>query len=178
MKVQSSVLAKITLPTWVTLSRLLAVPVILVVFSFGSDTAQREIALAAFLLGALTDWLDGYLARSLNQVSELGKFLDPLVDKLLIIAPLLILVELGEVPAWGVFILIAREILITAWRGKPTESTSQIPAANIWGKLKTVFQIVAIAALLIQLPFAIWLFWLALILTVISGILYVIPNHL
>jgi CDP-diacylglycerol---glycerol-3-phosphate 3-phosphatidyltransferase len=169
--------AKITLATWVTLSRLLVIPVILVVFNFGSDPIQRQIALGAFLVGALTDWLDGYLARSLNQESELGKFLDPLVDKLLIVAPLLVLVELGEVPAWGVFVLIAREILITAWRGKPSDS-DRVSGANIWGKLKTVTQIVAIAALLIQLPFAIWLFWLALGLTVISGILYVLPNHL
>jgi CDP-diacylglycerol---glycerol-3-phosphate 3-phosphatidyltransferase len=193
MQPSSPALAKITLPTWITLSRLLVIPIILGIFHFGSDPIQRQIALAAFLVGALTDWLDGYLARSLNQVSELGKFLDPLVDKLLVIAPLLVLVELAEIPAWSVFILIARELLITAWRGKPVENSSidrnpeeasdqkkaaNIQGANIWGKLKTVFQIVAIAALLIQLPFAIWLYWLALLLTVISGILYVVPNHL
>jgi CDP-diacylglycerol---glycerol-3-phosphate 3-phosphatidyltransferase len=170
--------AKITLATWVTLSRLLVIPVILAVFNFGSDPIQRQIALGAFLVGALTDWLDGYLARSLNQESELGKFLDPLVDKLLIVAPLLVLVQLGEVPVWGVFILIAREILITAWRGAPSSGKAQISGANIWGKLKTVTQIVAIAALLIQLPYAIWLFWLALGLTVISGVSYVLPDHL
>ncbi|MDX1976959.1 MAG: CDP-diacylglycerol--glycerol-3-phosphate 3-phosphatidyltransferase [Pseudanabaenaceae cyanobacterium bins.68] len=163
----------LTLPNWITLSRLLVIPVILGILSSAYPWA-RPVALAAFLIGAATDWLDGYVARSLNQTSDLGKWLDPLVDKLLTIAPLLILVELGELPAWAVFLLIARELVITAWRNDQV----QIQGANLWGKLKTVSQIIAIAALLIQLPYAIWLFGLALVLTLISGILYVLPDQL
>jgi CDP-diacylglycerol---glycerol-3-phosphate 3-phosphatidyltransferase len=177
----------ITIPTWVTLSRLVAVPVILVTLSWHSDGFSRWVALIAFLVAALTDWLDGYLARRLNQVSDLGKFLDPLVDKLLILAPMLILVQLGQVPAWGVFLIVARELVITGWRGAPTVDSSptpiteanskppQIIGANLWGKAKTVIQIVAVAALIVQLPGALLLFWLALALTLISGIIYVWP---
>jgi CDP-diacylglycerol---glycerol-3-phosphate 3-phosphatidyltransferase len=178
---------QITIPTWVTLSRLAAVPIILVALNGHSDEFSRWVALVAFLVAALTDWLDGYLARRLNQVSDLGKFLDPLVDKLLILAPMLILVQLGQVPAWAVFLIVARELVITGWRGAPTvepspnpvtESDShppQIIGANLWGKAKTVMQIAAVAALIMKLPGALLLFWLALTLTLISGIIYVWP---
>jgi CDP-diacylglycerol--glycerol-3-phosphate 3-phosphatidyltransferase len=175
---QSSPLA-ITIPTWVTLSRLAAIPIILVALSWDSKEFSRWVALAAFLVAALTDWLDGYLARRLNQVSDLGKFLDPLVDKLLILAPLLMLVQLGQIPAWGVFAIVAREIAITGWRGAPSNAANpeqpQIVGANLWGKVKTVVQIVAVAALIMQLPGALLLFWLAVALTLISGIIYVWP---
>ena len=95
------------LPNWVTLSRLLGLPVIL--YCLQDPTAEtRWLSLAIFLVAAMTDWLDGYLARKLNQVTELGKFLDPLVDKLLVLAPLLALIELKQLPAWGVFLILAR----------------------------------------------------------------------
>lgn len=177
----------ITIPTWVTLSRLAAAPIILVALSW-DDRVNRAIALGAFLVAALTDWLDGYLARRLQQVSDLGKFLDPLVDKLLILAPMLMLVQMGQIPAWGVFLIVAREIAITGWRGSPSLSSgdpsssspdrserSPIVGANLWGKSKTVVQIIAVAALIMQLPGALLLFWLALALTLISGIIYVWP---
>jgi CDP-diacylglycerol--glycerol-3-phosphate 3-phosphatidyltransferase len=93
-------------------------------------------------------------------------------------------IELDQVPAWAVFLIITRELLITAWRGAPSSSssnsseasTSQIVGANFWGKAKTVMQIVAIAALLVKIPYAIAFFWIAVILTLISGILYVVPT--
>jgi len=163
-----------TIPNWVTLSRLLAVPIILLTLRDDSDRS-RQIATLIFLIAALTDWLDGYLARKLNQISDFGKFLDPLVDKLLVIAALLILVELHQVPAWAVFIIVAREILITAWRGAP-DTTTTIVGANIWGKAKTVSQIIAIAALFLEIPYALTLFWLAVALTVISGLIYILPQ--
>jgi len=92
-------------------------------------------------------------------------------------------IELGQVPAWAVFLIITRELLITAWRGAPSASGSasgeaskpQIIGANFWGKAKTVMQIVAIAALLVKMPYAIAFFWIALALTLISGILYIVP---
>ncbi len=171
----------ITLPTWVTLSRLIAIPIIFGLFIWQDSELTRLIAFTVFLIAAVTDWLDGYLARKLNQITELGKFLDPLVDKVLTIALFLLFIELGQVPAWAVFVIITRELLITAWRGAPSSSTSDtgpstIIAANLWGKAKTVMQIVAIAALLIKIPYAIAFFWIAVALTLISGILYVVPT--
>jgi CDP-diacylglycerol--glycerol-3-phosphate 3-phosphatidyltransferase len=165
----------VNLPTWITLSRLLGVPIVLVLLAQPGDRAAW-IALATFLLAAGTDWLDGYLARRLNQVTDLGKFLDPLVDKLLVLAPLLALIELGRVPAWGVFLIVARELAIAGWRVNQTE----IPGANQWGKLKTVTQIGAIA-LLIAPPTALTFyaqvaFWLAIGLTLVSGAIYLLPK--
>ena len=174
----------ITLPTWVTLSRLIAVPIIFGLFLWQDSELSRLIALSVFIIAAITDWLDGYLARKLNQITELGKFLDPLVDKVLTIALFLLFIELGQVPAWAVFLIIMRELLITAWRGAPSTSQEtsgetskpQIIGANFWGKAKTVMQIVAIAALLVKIPYAIAFFWIAVALTLISGILYVVPT--
>ncbi|PSN09952.1 CDP-diacylglycerol--glycerol-3-phosphate 3-phosphatidyltransferase [filamentous cyanobacterium CCP5] len=165
------------LPTWITLSRLLAVPALL--WLLADPTAQaRWIALGIFLIAAGTDWLDGYLARRLNQVTDLGKFLDPLVDKLLVLAPLVSLVELQQVPAWGVFLILARELTIAGWRVNPSFQT-QISGANIWGKLKTMVQIAAIALLISPLqypPTGIMLFWIAVALTWISGLIYLWPG--
>lgn len=163
------------LPTWITVSRLLAVPLLLVLLNQPSER-DRWISLIIFLVAAGTDWLDGYLARRLNQVTDLGKFLDPLVDKLLVLAPLLALVELGQVPGWGVFLILARELTIAGWRVNQTK----ISGANLWGKLKTVSQIGAIA-LLIAPPFAqsslaIVAFWVAVGLTWVSGAIYLLPQ--
>ena len=105
------------LPNWITFSRLLGVPFLL--YGLQSPTVQtRWICLGIFLVAAGTDWLDGYLARKLNQITDLGKFLDPLVDKLLVLAPLLVLIQLGEVPAWGVFLILARELTIRGMAGQ------------------------------------------------------------
>jgi CDP-diacylglycerol--glycerol-3-phosphate 3-phosphatidyltransferase len=164
------------LPTWITVSRLLGVPLLLyLLYVPGAEAGW--ISLAIFLVAAGTDWLDGYLARRLNQVTDLGKFLDPLVDKLLVLAPLLVLIELGRVPAWGVFLILARELAIAGWR----VNQPKISGANIWGKLKTVSQIAAIALLIAPLP-ASWmlpslvLFWVSVALTLISGVIYLLPS--
>jgi len=164
------------LPTWITVSRLLGVPFLL--YFLHQPTAQsRWISLIIFLVAAGTDWLDGYLARRLNQVTDLGKFLDPLVDKLLVLAPLLMLLELGQIPAWGVFLILGRELTIAGWRVNQTT----ISGANIWGKLKTVSQIAAIALLIAPLP-TVWrspsllAFWLSVALTLISGGIYLVPQ--
>ena len=163
------------LPNTITFSRLLGIPFLL--YGLYIPTPQANwICLTIFLISALTDWLDGYLARKLNQITDLGKFLDPLVDKLLVLAPLLVLIEIGKIPGWGVFIILARELAIAGWRIKQTN----ISGANIWGKLKTVSQIIAISLLIAPLSPA-WQngalisFWLSVILTVISGIIYLLP---
>jgi CDP-diacylglycerol--glycerol-3-phosphate 3-phosphatidyltransferase len=168
------------LPTWITVSRLLGAPLVLALLL--EPTPQRAWwATGIFLLAASTDWVDGYLARRLDQVTDLGKFLDPLVDKLLVFAPLLALIELGRVPAWGVFLILVRELTISGWRVNPTFQTQAVPGANLWGKAKTVLQIAAIACLLAPLSapgnqVGIGLFWAAVLLTWISGVLYVLPR--
>ncbi|MBE9177581.1 CDP-diacylglycerol--glycerol-3-phosphate 3-phosphatidyltransferase [Oculatella sp. LEGE 06141] len=163
------------LPTWITFSRLLGVPILLYLLSHPTETV-RWISVVIFLIAAGTDWVDGYLARRLDQVTDLGKFLDPLVDKLLVLAPLLVLIELGQVPAWGVFLILARELTIAGWR----VSQTKISGANIWGKLKTVSQIVAIALLIAPLPeqwigVALTAFWISVGFTLISGAIYLLP---
>jgi CDP-diacylglycerol--glycerol-3-phosphate 3-phosphatidyltransferase len=169
------------LPTWITVSRLLAVPLLL--YGLRTPTIEgRWFMLVVFLVAAGTDWVDGYLARKLNQVTELGKFLDPLVDKLLVLAPLLALIEVGQVPAWGVFLILARELTIAGWRVNPSlQGSTAIQGANLWGKLKTVSQIVAIALLLAPLDerwrlSSLIAFWLSVALTLISGAIYLLPQ--
>ena len=169
------------LPTWVTISRLIAIP-FLFYFLNTPNPSHRWICVAIFLIAASTDWVDGYLARKLDQVTELGKFLDPLVDKLLVLAPLLSLIDLQQVPAWGVFLILGREIAIAGWRINPNlTGNSTIQGANIWGKLKTVTQITAIALLIAPLPqpwptVSIILFWLSVVLTLVSGVIYLLPT--
>ena len=169
------------LPTWITVARLLGVPIILYGL-YQSGQTWQWISLVVFLLAAATDWLDGYLARRLNQVTDLGKFLDPLVDKLLVMAPLLALVERGTVPAWGVFLILARELTIAGWRVSPAlQSGNAIQGANQWGKLKTISQMAAIALLIapVSEPGQYWgviLFWISVGLTWVSGMIYLWPT--
>lgn len=169
------------IPNTITLSRvILVIPLLFCLYQ--SDIFYQWIALSIFLLASLTDWLDGYLARKLNQVTPLGKFLDPLTDKILVIAPLLILIERNLIPAWGVFIIIIREVIIAGWRVNPQlNQQADIQGANIWGKLKTVFQISAIALLLTPISnllfWGVITFWIAVFLTIISGMIYLLPSN-
>jgi CDP-diacylglycerol--glycerol-3-phosphate 3-phosphatidyltransferase len=164
------------LPNSITLSRLLGLPVVIYCL-YSNSLTVRWVGVAVFVVAALTDWLDGYLARKLDLVTDLGKFLDPLVDKLLILIPLLILIDLHLVPAIGVCLILARELTIAGWR----VGQSQISGANIWGKLKTVSQIIAIAMIITPLSIDNWhfyglfAFWLSVAFTLISGLIYLIP---
>ena len=176
-----------TLPTFITSLRLCVVPIIM--FCMLRDDGQHTwLTEGLFIFAAGTDWLDGYLARRLNQVSELGKFLDPLVDKLLVFGPLLIFVQQQEIPAWAVFIILARDLVISGWR----VSKASVTGANIWGKIKTITQLVAIGCLLSPPRFIdLWpaesflafayqlgwvLFWLSVVLSVVSGLSYLWPS--
>ena len=171
-----------TLATWITLSRLAAIPVLLFFLRItpsGEPTESiRWICVWVFVIASCTDWLDGYVARKFNQVTDLGKFLDPLVDKLLILVPLMSLTELRIVPAWTVAIILFRELVIAGWRVNQTK----ISGANWWGKVKTVVQIIAIALLIAPLE-APWttlgfaVYGVAIALTLISGYIYIAPNR-
>ena len=104
-----------------------------------------------FIVASITDKLDGYIARSRNQVTTFGKFLDPLADKILVLTAMVLLVELGKIPAWIPIIVLAREFIVSGYRLVAVEKGGQVIAASIWGKLKTVTQMIAIILAFVDL---------------------------
>ncbi|HEY1091721.1 MAG TPA: CDP-diacylglycerol--glycerol-3-phosphate 3-phosphatidyltransferase [Burkholderiaceae bacterium] len=140
----------LTLPTLLTWARIVAIPLIVGVYYLDIEMAHKNLfATSLFVLVALTDWLDGYLARKLNQMSSFGAFLDPVADKFLVAAALLILLELGRVNALIALVIIGREIAISALREWMAQiGASRSVAVHMVGKLKTTVQMVAIPFLL------------------------------
>jgi len=139
----------------ITLARIVLVPVLLLILSVKIQYGQF-LAAAVFILAASTDGLDGYIARKRKEVTMLGKFMDPLADKLLISAALISLVELREISAWVAFIIIGRELAVTGLRAIIAADGIVISASKL-GKVKTVSQIVAIVLLFVHdFPFALW----------------------
>jgi CDP-diacylglycerol--glycerol-3-phosphate 3-phosphatidyltransferase len=138
------------LPTLLTWARIVAIPLIIGIFFLPVEPATRNlIATVSFIVVALTDWADGWLARKLNQTSSFGAFLDPVADKFLVCASLLILLELGRVNSLIAFVIIGREIAISALREWMAQiGASRSVAVHMLGKLKTVAQLVAIPFLL------------------------------
>ena len=134
------------------------------------------IATGVFIVAALTDTLDGYVARSRNQVTKFGKFMDPLADKLLVTAALISLVEMKQLPSWVVMIIIAREFAITGLRAVAA-SEGVIISASKWGKAKTVIQIIAIIAVLMNIAYSRVLIIIAVVITIISGVDYLYKNR-
>ncbi len=132
-----------------TMVRILLVPLFLIFIAVKNIPYGTFIATFIFIIASLTDQLDGYIARSRNQVTTFGKFMDPLADKLLVTAALISLVELQVIPAWATVIIIAREFAVSGLR-TIAASEGKVIAASMWGKVKTVTQIFAIIALLIQ----------------------------
>ncbi|MFO7984115.1 MAG: CDP-diacylglycerol--glycerol-3-phosphate 3-phosphatidyltransferase [Desulfuromonadales bacterium] len=145
------------LPNMLTLGRVAAVPVLIVLLFFDTRTAGLWAAVI-FSLAAFTDWLDGYLARKMEIVTILGKFLDPLADKLITMAAFVMLIPLGRVPAWAVFLILAREMIITGLRSIAS-SEGVVIAASQLGKYKTIFQMIAIVCLLLHYDYY-WFFGL------------------
>ena len=139
-----------TLPTLLTWARILAIPLIVGVFYLDVEpTSQNLIATVLFVVVALTDWADGYLARRLNQTSSFGAFLDPVADKILVCAALLVLVHLGRLHTMIALVIIGREIAISALREWMAQiGASRSVAVHMLGKLKTTVQMVAIPFLL------------------------------
>ena len=140
---------QLNLANIVTIARMLFIPVFLVVLLGQMPEWGPWLAAALFTLLAITDAVDGYLARSRNQITTFGKFMDPLADKLLVTAALVALVELGTLPAWIAIIIISRELIVTGLR-MVAVAEGVIIAASKWGKVKTVFQIVAIVMFIIM----------------------------
>lgn len=174
------------LPNALTWMRILLIPVF-VLFYYLPDTwlEHRSVNIAAaaiFLLAAITDWLDGYLARKLNQTSAFGAFLDPVADKLMVAAALILLLQLGRVDAIVALVIIGREIAISAlreWMASGGQGKSV--AVSVIGKFKTASQMVAILLLLYHEPLGVldisaigtWLIYIAAVLTVASMIYYI-----
>ena len=161
-----------TLANYVTFSRIILIPLVVSLLLNGLN----GLALIIFLLLSSSDAIDGYLARRFNQVSDLGKFLDPLADKVLVISVLITLVGLGQVSAVPVIIITARELLVQALRIQIASQKQQIIAANFLAKGKTGLQILAIAMLMLSLPLANLALWLAVLLSLISGGNYLWQN--
>ena len=164
---------ELNLPNALTMLRILLVPVVVVALLVETPHGDT-VAAVVFAAAALTDGLDGYIARSRGSVTNFGKLMDPIADKLLILAALVALVALDRLAAWIAVVIIAREFAVTVLRGIAAER-GIVMQANLLGKIKTVFQIAAVTALIATDPSPIWvdiLVYVALGFTVISGLEY------
>lgn len=167
------------LPNKLTLFRVVLIPFFVLFMLVDITAYDKWIALAIFIVASLTDLLDGKIARKYNLVTNFGKFMDPLADKLLVCSALICLVALNKIPAWIVIIIIAREFIISGFRLIASDNGVVI-AASYWGKFKTTFQMVMICLMIADIE-AISLIttvvmWIALILTVVSLVDYLIKN--
>jgi CDP-diacylglycerol---glycerol-3-phosphate 3-phosphatidyltransferase len=178
------------LPNILTLLRIFLIPPMVVIL-FSPSRSAGFLASLLFAVASATDWLDGYLARRMGIVTMLGKFLDPIADKLMVMAALIMILPFGRVPAWMVLVILGREIIITGLRGIAS-SEGIIIAASRLGKYKTIFQIVAILGLLLHYDYywffgienpylnanmhnvGIFFLWIATIITIWSGIDYLV----
>jgi len=178
----------LNLPNILTMTRIAAIP-LLAVLLLSPSKSSGFWAAVVFSLASITDWLDGYLARRMGIVTVFGKFLDPIADKLIVMAALIMILPYGHVPAWMVLVILGREIIITGLRGIASSEGIVIQASDL-GKFKTIFQLVAIIGLLLHYDYN-WFFgiehqllqvnmhntgmfflWIATLLTVWSGIDY------
>mgnify|MGYP000723845412 CR=1 FL=1 len=168
-------------PNTLTVLRVIMIP-FFVLFMLGDITSvDKYIALGIFIAASLTDTLDGYLARKNNQVTNFGKFMDPLADKLLVCAAMICLMDLDRLPSWIVIIIISREFIISGFRLIAAENGIVI-AANYWGKFKTVSQMIMIILLMLDFGgvFAVLtqiFIWLSVALTIISLLTYIMQNR-
>lgn len=172
---------QMNLPNKLTMLRVILIPVFLLVLFLAPAPMNRYVAVVIFIVASLTDFLDGYLARKWNLVSNFGKFMDPLADKLLVMAALVSMVQLGDLASWVVIIILAREFAITGFRTLAMEANI-VMAASWWGKVKTTVQMLMIILVLLDLPFAgvtiveKLLVGLAVFFTILSGADYIIKN--
>ncbi|MBE5956584.1 MAG: CDP-diacylglycerol--glycerol-3-phosphate 3-phosphatidyltransferase [Lachnospiraceae bacterium] len=169
------------LPNKLTILRVIMIPFFVVFLLMNKGFTTELTALVLFAAASLTDFFDGYIARKYNLVTNFGKFMDPLADKLLVCSAMICLIELGRLPAWIVIIIIAREFIISGFRLVASDNGIVI-AASYWGKFKTVSQMFMIMLLIIH-PEGTVFFWLeqiliyvSLILTIVSLLDYIMKN--
>lgn len=168
------------LPNKLTVFRvILIVPFVLFLLTDIGGNYGDWIALAIFIVASLTDLADGKIARKYNLVTNFGKFMDPLADKLLVCSAMICLIELGRIPAWVVIIIIAREFIISGFRLIASDNHVVI-AASYWGKFKTTFQMIMVCLMIVNMQalsiVTQIVMWIALILTVVSLADYIIKN--
>ena len=169
------------LPNKLTIFRVILIPFFVLCFYMPALPFNNVIACVIFCVASFTDFLDGYLARRDGLVTNFGKFMDPLADKLLVGAALICLIEAGQLPAWAVVIIISREFIISGFRLIASDNGVVI-AASYWGKFKTVTQMAMVILLILDIPGAIFpvisrvVMWAAIILTVVSLVDYIVKN--
>ena len=171
-----------TLPNILTCVRVLLIPVFMVL-AYQNNMPCDIAALIVYVVACLTDYVDGYLARKNNQVTNFGKFMDPVADKLLVMAALLIFIEDGTIPAWAVAIILGREFIVSALR-MVAASEGLVIAANMWGKAKTMITMITLIFLLCPIgpvmlgPVSLQdiMIWITVIITAVSGVTYITDN--
>ena len=169
------------LPNKLTILRVIMIPffVAALLYDGGANQNMRYVAAALFIIASLTDMLDGKIARKYNLVTNFGKFMDPLADKLRVCSALICMIELRELPAWMVIIIISREFIISGFRLVASDNGVVI-AASYWGKFKTTFQMIGVVLLIFNIPalstLTTIIVWIALALTVISVVDYIVKN--
>jgi CDP-diacylglycerol--glycerol-3-phosphate 3-phosphatidyltransferase len=172
---------EMNLPNKLTILRVIMIPFFVVCLLLNKGMVTQIAALVLFAAASFTDYLDGHIARKNNLVTNFGKFMDPLADKLLVCSAMICLIELDRLPAWIVIIIIAREFIISGFRLVASDNGVVI-AASYWGKSKTVSQMFMIMLLILHLSGTVFywleqiLIYLALILTVISLLDYIVKN--
>ena len=170
------------LPNKLTTLRVIMIPFFVIFMLADMGRTGDYIALALFCLASLTDFFDGYLARKNHLVTNFGKFMDPLADKLLVGSAAICLIEMGRIPAWVVVILISREFIISGFRLIAADNGVVI-AASMWGKFKTVCQMFMTIALILHLDMPAWtvveqvLIWGSVALTIVSLVDYIYKNR-
>ncbi len=162
----------------ITIIRILLIPIFMY-FMYSNSDNSSYIALAIFIIASLTDFLDGYIARKYNMVTNLGKFLDPLADKILVISAMIMFVEKGLLPAWVVVVIVFREFTITGFR-TIAASEKIVIEASMWGKWKTTFQMLMIIGLFFDLKdfnyIKTILIGMTILFTLLSGLDYIWKN--
>lgn len=170
------------LPNKLTVLRVIMIPffVLFLLLDGGTNVTNRYIAAAVFIVASFTDLLDGKIARKYGLVTNFGKFMDPLADKLLVCAGLICFTELGQLPAWIVIVIISREFIISGFRLVASDNGVVI-AASYWGKFKTASQMVMSVLLILNIPVLTIVtnafIWIAAILTVVSLVDYIAKNY-
>ncbi len=167
------------LPNKLTMLRVIMIPFFVVFLLVDITPYDKWIALAIFIVASLTDLADGKIARKYNLITNFGKFMDPLADKLLVCSAMIALIELGRIPAWIVIVIIAREFIISGFRLVASDNGVVI-AASYWGKFKTVSQMAMVILMIADIPqiqiVTTVVMYIALVLTIVSLVDYLVKN--
>ena len=167
------------LPNKLTMLRVIMIPFFLIFLLLNITPYDKWIALAIFVIASLTDLADGKIARKYNLITNFGKFMDPLADKLLVCSAMIALIELERIPAWIVIVIIAREFVISGFRLVASDNGVVI-AASYWGKFKTTFQMIMVILMIADIPqlqiVTTIIMYIALVLTIVSLVDYLVKN--